>query len=212
MKRTISLMMVLFSIISIFSSVNCKALYEDVPLNAKYMKSNDCYKAGQYIKVRGIMVHATAVPGIMAGAWYDLWNKPNFNACVHAFLDDQVVYQYLPWNQRGWHAGGKANNTHIGIEMCEPAGALYNEAHTEILSYDVQANQEYFDKAWNVFVVLCGNLCKEYGFSETNIISHVEGNSLGIATPHKDPDHWWRFHNKNMNDFRRDVKNYLNTH
>jgi hypothetical protein len=25
----------------------------------------------------------------------------------------------LPWDHRGWHAGGSANNTHIGFEICE---------------------------------------------------------------------------------------------
>lgn len=27
--------------------------------------------------------------------------------------------QTLPWDMKAWHCGGYANNTHIGIEMCE---------------------------------------------------------------------------------------------
>lgn len=44
--------------------------------------------------------------------------------CVHAFIgklkDGSIAtYQTLPWNHRVWHAGGDANNTHIGFEICE---------------------------------------------------------------------------------------------
>ena len=39
---------------------------------------------------------------------------------VHAFVQaDGTCYQTLPWNYRAWHAGGSANNSHIGIEMTE---------------------------------------------------------------------------------------------
>jgi len=55
------------------------------------------------------------------------WNQPGPDGrqvCVHAFigkLKDRSIatYQTLPWNHRGWHAGGDANNTHIGFEICE---------------------------------------------------------------------------------------------
>lgn len=36
-----------------------------------------------------------------------------------------TVYQTLTWNHRGWHCAsgknGSVNNTHIRVEMCEPA-------------------------------------------------------------------------------------------
>ena len=55
------------------------------------------------------------------------WNQPRPSGkkvCVHAFIgklkDGSIAtYQTLPWNMRGWHAGGKANDTHIGFEICE---------------------------------------------------------------------------------------------
>ncbi|MEC1375022.1 SPOR domain-containing protein [Heyndrickxia oleronia] len=55
------------------------------------------------------------------------WNqdKPGGRqVCVHAFIgklaDGSIAtYQTLPWNHRGWHAGGTANNSHIGFEICE---------------------------------------------------------------------------------------------
>ena len=46
-----------------------------------------------------------------------------------------ATYQTLPWDHRGWHAGGSANNTHIGFEICEDALMLrtldFIEVHSE---------------------------------------------------------------------------------
>jgi len=80
-------------------------------LFTKYMTQNDCYTAGRKITPKGIMVHSTAVPGVMAAEWFSRWNKSykageiNRQVCVHAFVDDKEVWQYLPWDHRGWHAG-----------------------------------------------------------------------------------------------------------
>ena len=30
-----------------------------------------------------------------------------------------LATKFFPWNYRAWHAGGSANNSHIGIEMTE---------------------------------------------------------------------------------------------
>ena len=89
-----------------------------VKIVTKLMTENDCYKAGRTIVPRGITIHSTAEPGIRAADWFDLWNKPaseqnGREVCVHAFLDDAGVMQYLPWDMRGWHAGGSDNNDHI---------------------------------------------------------------------------------------------------
>ena len=55
------------------------------------------------------------------------WNQDRPDGkqvCVHAFIgklkDGSIAtYQTLPWDHRGWHAGGSANDTHIGFEICE---------------------------------------------------------------------------------------------
>lgn len=101
---------------------------EDKPMDGitvKYMTANDCYKAGRTIVPKGIMVHSTAAPGVMAAALRAQWNKPGVEKAVHAMVDDTGVIQTLPWNCRGWHAGvgpsgTSANNTHISFEICEP--------------------------------------------------------------------------------------------
>src|SRR5665647_2392984 len=100
-------------------------------LITRFMTVNDCFRAGRKLDpVRGIVVHSTATPGIMAERWFELWNKPNVSKCVHAFIDDTGIFQYIPFTMRGWHAGsgikGSANNTHIGFEICEPSDMVFH--------------------------------------------------------------------------------------
>jgi hypothetical protein len=156
----------------------------------KFMTSNDCYKAGRTITPKGLMVHSTATPGVMAARWFDLWNKAGIEKGVHGFLDNKEFYQYLPWNRRGWHAGGAANNTHIGVEWCEPKD-LNDKA--------------YLDEIWVNGVELYASLCKQFNLTEKDIIAHYEGYKLGIASNHGDPAHWWKLHGKTMDMFRSDV-------
>lgn len=183
-------------------------------LIVKHMTGNDCYRAGVKINPSGIMIHSTATPGVMAADWFNRWNKSyakgeiGIQACAHAFVDDKEVYQYLPWNHRGWHAGGKANNTHIGIEICEPAGFHYSGLN--MIGYDVAKLDAYFRKAWQNVVELCVLLCGMYNLKAEDIICHSEGYKLGIASNHADVMHWFPKHGKNMNSFRLAVQETLN--
>lgn len=185
-------------------------------IEKKFMTRNDCYQANEKMEVKGILVHSTASPGIMARDWFEMWNKSfkaketNRQVCVHAFLDDEVIMQYLPWDHRGWHGGGTINNDHIGFEICEPAGIKYNEYGSVIVEYDVEANEKYFRKVFKNAVDLCVMLCKEFGLTEKNIITHCEGYKLGIASNHADVMHWFPKHNENMDTFREAVRIELN--
>lgn len=139
------------------------------------------------------MVHSTASKGVMAAAWFKRWNNADTAKLVSAFIDDKECWQYAPWDMFGAHAGGSANRTHIGFEICE----------------DKTWTLEYFRKAYHNAVQLAAYLCTLYGMTEKNIISHKEGHTQGIASNHGDPDHWWKGFGVTMGDFRRDVKNLL---
>lgn len=178
------------------------------------MTRNDCFTAGRTIVPKGIMIHSTATPGVMAAAWFSRWNKSfqrgeiNRQMCVHAFLDDREAWQYLPWNHRGWHAGGAANNTHIGIEICEPAGFTY-AGGARMVGYDARAQEKYFRKAWDNAVALCVMLCRKYRLTEREIICHSEGHRRGIASNHADVMHWFVKHGESMDTFRGAVRREL---
>ena len=178
------------------------------------LTNNACYKAGKTIKPKGIMVHSTGAnnpwlkryvgpdDGLLGKNQYNNhWNqdKPGGRqVCVHAFIgklaDGSIgTYQTLPWNHRGWHAGGDANNTHIGFEICE----------------DGLTDASYFSAVYKEAVELCVHLCKLYGLSEKDIICHSEGYKQGIASNHADVMHWFPKHGKTMDAFRADVKKLL---
>ena len=184
-------------------------------LHKLFLTKNNCYKAGKKITVKGIMVHSTGAnnptlkrylpdDGLIGKNQYgNHWDTPlpdGREVCVHGFigkLKDGTIasYQTLPWNHRGWHAGGSANNTHIGFEICE----------------DGLTDSTYFNAVYKEAVELCAYLCKEYGLTEKDIICHSEGAKKGIASNHGDVMHWFPKHGKSMDTFRADVKKLLNT-
>ena len=179
-----------------------------VKINTKIMTLSDCYKSGRKSEKKGIMVHLTATPGVMAAQWFSRWNRPGVSACVHYFLDDKEIWQYLPDDYRGWHGGhNTSNNNLIGIEGCEPAGHSYNGSTAK--NYNVSKNEKYFNDMYNNYIDLSVYLCKKYGWTEKDIIGHIEGGRKGIATKSGDPDNLFLLHKKSMNIFREDVKRNL---
>ena len=185
-------------------------------LHKLILTENACYKAGRKITVKGIMVHSTGAnnpnlkryvgpdDGLLGknqyGNHWNTYHPGGREVCVHAFIgklaDGTIAtYQTLPWNHRGWHAGGSANNTHIGFEICE----------------DGLSDYAYFKKVYREAVELCAYLCKEYGLTEQNIICHSEGYKQGVASNHGDVMHWFPKHGKSMDTFRAEVKALLAT-
>lgn len=181
------------------------------------LTKNPCYQAGKKITVKGLMLHSVGCPQPRASVFIDNWNRADYDrACVHAIIDgnDGTVYQMLPWDHRGWHCGkgdnGSGNNTHIGVEMCEPACIKYTSGTTFTCS-DVEAAKAVAKRTYEVAVKLFAMLCKEYGLNPTAdgvIISHAEGHKRGIASNHGDPEHLWRQLGMGytMDGFRKDVK------
>ena len=178
------------------------------------MTKNPCYKAGKKITPKGLMLHSVGCPQPKASVFINQFNQPTYNkACVHAFIDanDGVVYQTLPWDHRGWHAGGSANNTHIGVEMCEPNCIKYTTG-SKFTCSDLEKAQEMAKTTYNSAVELFADLCKQYELNPlTDIISHSEGYKKGIASNHGDPEHLWKGLKLpyTMDGFREDVKNKL---
>ena len=184
------------------------------------LTKNPCYTAGRTITVKGLMLHSVGCSQPSALAFIKNWNSPSFDrACVHGFIDgnDGTVYQTLPWNHRGWHSGssinGSANNTHIGVEMCEPACITYVGGATFKCS-DIATAKTVVERTYKAAVELFAMLCKQYGLNplaDGVIISHEEGHSRGIASNHGDPEHLWSQLGMGytMDTFRKAVKSAM---
>ena len=186
-------------------------------LHKLILTENACYKAGRTITVKGIMVHSTGAnnpnlkryvgpnDGLLGenqyGNHWNTYHPDGREVCVHAFIgklaDGTIAtYQTLPWNHRGWHAGGSANNTHIGFEICE----------------DGLTDKVYFNAVYKEATELCAYLCKEYNLDPMaggTVIDHNEGYQRGIASNHADPRHWFSRYGKSMDTFRTEVKKLL---
>lgn len=179
------------------------------------LTKNPCYTAGRKITVKGLMLHSVGCPQPRASVFIHSWNSASFDrACVHGFIDgnDGIVYQTLPWNHRGWHAGGDANNTHIGVEMCEPACIKYTGGASFTCS-DTATARAVAKRTYEAAVELFAMLCNEYGLNPlTDIISHREGHAQGVASNHGDPEHLWNGLKMGytMDTFRQAVKAKMN--
>ena len=175
------------------------------------LTKNPCYTAGKKITVKGLMLHSVGCPQPSASVFVKNWNNADYDrACVHAFIDGNTgnVHQTLPWNHRGWHGGGKCNDTHIGVEMCEPACIKYTGGSTFTCS-DKATARAVVQRTYDTAVSLFAHLCKQYKLDPmTDIISHKEGGAKGIASKHGDPEHLWKQLGMGytMDTFRKAVK------
>ena len=155
-----------------------------------FMTKNPCYAAGRKITVKGLMLHSVGCPQPKASAFISSWDSPSHDSsCVHGFIDgeDGTVYQTLPWNHRGWHCGsgsrGSGNNTHIGVEMCEPACIRYTSGSNFTCS-DTAAAKAVAERTYRAAVELFAMLCGKYGLdplADGVVISHREGCARGIG-------------------------------
>lgn len=174
---------------------------------------NACYIAGNPLSPQGIVVHSTGVnnpnlsryvapdDGLIGenkyGNSFNELYPGGRSVCVHAFIgklkDGSVATrQILPWDMEAWHAGGKANDTHIGFEICEDG---LNDAG-------------YFNAVWREAIELCAYLCEMFSLDPLEdgvVISHKEAYSRGLASNHGDPHHWFSKFGKTMDDFRNEV-------
>lgn len=183
-----------------------------------YLTLNECYIKKVKMKPKGIMIHSTGannpnlkryVPnrdGLLGFNKYgNDWNQfrpGGRQVCVHAFIGldkngDVCTYQTLPFDYKAWHAGGTANNSYIGFEICE----------------DDLTDKKYFNAVYKEAVELTAHLCKLYNLDPKGknvIICHKDGYKLGIASNHGDIYHWFNKYGKTMDDVRNDVYAILN--
>lgn len=181
------------------------------------LTENECYKVGKAMTPTGIMWHSTGAnnPNLRryvnpddgklgVNKYNNHWNtaRPSGRqVCVHAFIGKDkdgniATYQTLPFTMRGWHAGGSANNSYIGFEICE----------------DDLTDKAYFDKVYKEAVEFTAYLCELHNLDPMGknvIICHADGYKLGIASNHGDIYHWFKKYGKTMDNVRNDVKEVM---
>ena len=168
-----------------------------------FTTGNKCYQVGAPLRPQGLMLHSIGTPQPSAAVlarYFDQYQPGGQSVCVHAFVQaDGTIYQTLPWEMRGWHCGGAANGTHIGVEMTEPDVSM---------SYAESAEQ--ITGTYHAAVELFAQLCEMYSLdplADGVIIGHAEGHRRGVARNHADPENLWNTYGMGytMDGFRRDV-------
>lgn len=183
-------------------------------ITEKFCTKNQCYQVGKSFTPKGLMLHSVGCNQPSALVFANSFNtfQPNGRQiCVHGVIDANhgEALQLLPWEMRGWHGGGTSNDTHIGVEMCEPACIKYTQGAAFTCS-DLTTARKNCETAYNSAVELFAYLCKKFGFdplADDVIVSHCEGHRRGIASNHGDPEHLWNGLGMayTMDGFRRDV-------
>ena len=179
-------------------------------LKQNYLTESGCYKAGKRITVKGLMIHSVGCPQPKADVFMKNWNRADANACVHAIVEpDGDVYQLLPWDFRGWHSGGGANNTHIGVEMTEPSTIKYAGGANWTETGNGENTKAHVLATYKCAVELFAYLCQQFGLdpvADGVIISHSEGCKRGIASNHGDVENLWSEFGLTMEQSRKDIK------
>lgn len=94
-------------------------------------------RPGYRLNPRYITIHDTANPAAGANAKaHAVYVKGAAAAAIpaswHFTVDDKTIYQHLPLDENGWHAGdgtnGAGNRESIGIEICENRDGIRVEA------------------------------------------------------------------------------------
>ncbi|MCM3276694.1 N-acetylmuramoyl-L-alanine amidase [Bacillus velezensis] len=125
-----------------------------------------------------ITVHNTAntTKGASAAMHAQYEKNPETPTSWHFTVDEKEIYQHLPLNENGWHAGdgnsGNGNRKSIGIEICENSDGDFEKA---------VANAQWLIK----------KLMKEQGISLANVVPHQHWS--GKYCPRKLLDRWDSF-------------------
>lgn len=184
-------------------------------MNFEYfpLTQNRCFTVTSRINPKGIMLHSVGCAQPSPEVFAKKWNSQDCTIGLHGIIGPEKCYQFMPWNYRGWHAGsgtkGSANDTHIGVEMTEPATIKYTGG-ANFIDLNPEASEKHVKACYDNAVAYFAKVCKEYGFNpETAVISHSEGHTRGIASNHGDVAHLWKMYPSlgyTMDRFRKEVK------
>ncbi|MBP3413153.1 MAG: N-acetylmuramoyl-L-alanine amidase [Oscillospiraceae bacterium] len=162
-------------------------------------KADSRYVEFQCIGPKGAVLHSIGTPQPLARVIAEYFDSPEAaraQASVHGVLQaDGTYYKLAPDNFRMWHAGGTANNTHMGIEMTEPDCIWYDASKGYKLHIrNTSKALDHVVKTYGCAVELFADLCIQHNWDPLEdgvILSHKECYERGIGSNHGDPEHLW---------------------
>jgi N-acetylmuramoyl-L-alanine amidase len=134
-------------------------------LNVDLIPAGKQNRPGDNITVSYITIHNTDNPNSGADAkahskfvkntgYYTLSNGTKNWVSWHFTVDDKEIYQHLPLNERGYHAGS-GNSQSIGIEICMNSDGDLSAANARA-------------------AILVSALLKDFGFDSSRLRGHID--------------------------------------
>ena len=159
-------------------------------------KIDDRYVQFQLLGPQGAVLHSIGTPQPNAEPIAKYFDDPAVEASAHMILEATgKCLRLAPDNYRLWHAGGSANNTHMGIEMTEPSCISYDPNNGYKLTIHNRSKAlEHVVQTYALAVDLFADLCILYNWDPLKdgvILSHKECYKCGIGSNHGDPEHLW---------------------
>lgn len=160
-------------------------------ITQRYISKNRSYKP---LNAVGTVLHETATPGASDEDEFRYFDSGagGRSVSVHAFVDYDSITQTVPWNEQAWHAGGTANRSYIGIELCN-----YND-------------RDKFEEIWKrgvwLFAWLHVNIIKDTTITKDTLMSHAEVSDRWGETNHTDPIAYFAKYGRTVDMFRDEVQ------
>jgi hypothetical protein len=190
--------------------------YVESHLEIRPATNNGAYTSGRTINPVGCVNHSVGCAQPAVDVFFNAMNKSSAGWGVNALLGDfhkgeGRIILALQWNGRPWGCGsgskGSWNNTKVQWEVCEPAGHTY--AGGTMIGYDVEKNQEYFDRMWKMLVAWNVYIAVKFGYPVSGIADHAESYKAGYGSGHSDMGQWLPKHGKSMDALRNEVQAIL---
>lgn len=187
--------------------------YVEDHLEIRYATNNGAYTSGRTIIPKGCVNHSVGCAQPKVDVFFNGMNKSSAGWGVNALIGDfhlgeGRIILTLKWNGRPWGCGagskGSWNNSKVQWEICEPAGHTY--AGGTMINYNVQKNQEYFNRMWKMIVAWNVYLVKKFNYPISGISDHAESYRAGYGSNHSDVGQWWPKHGKSMDALRKEVQ------
>lgn len=190
----------------------------------QFMKNSPLYVPNIKMDVKGLVLHSVGCAQPNPRVFANSWNSPNWkNASIHGFIGEDLFIETVPMmespgrTQKAFHVGagskGSYNDSHIGIEMCEPGNITYTGG-ANFTSSNIAESRAFVEKTTQNAVELFAELCQFHNLdplADGVIVSHKEARQRGYGSNHGDPDHLWPQvgMDYNMDKFRQDVAEEL---
>lgn len=173
------------------------------PITQDYIKLGNARSGQKISKVRFIVSHDIGNGGSTARNNRDYFNNHQPSASAHTFIDDKVILEIVPLNEKAWHVqynkpydnrlfGDDANDCAIGVELCHGGSINFTEAYNRYVWYHAYLCKKF---ALNPYKDIVGhytldperrsdplNAFKKYGISWNQFISDVVNHLSGVKT------------------------------